>query len=138
MIMATNTIRDIMILKVQTLRRSDSLQLAKDLMTQGHIRHFPVLEGEKVIGVVSERDLFRASLSSLVKYGEKEEKAFLDTVSIKGVVNEPAITISPDASIQEAARLLLDRRIGCLPVVEGGSLQGLVTGRDILRALIES
>ena len=136
--MATKKVRDIMILKVRTLRRSDSLQLASDLMTQGHIRHFPVMDGGKVVGVVSERDLFRASLSSLVKYGEKEEKAFRDTVSIKGVVNEPAITVSPDASIQEAARMLLEHRIGCLPVVEGDKLQGLVTGRDILRALIEN
>ena len=136
--MATEKVRDIMNLKVRTLRRSDSLQLAKDLMTQGHIRHFPVLEGDKLVGVVSERDLLRASFSSLVRYGEKQEKAFFDTVSIKGVVNEPAITISPDASIQEAGRLILDQRIGCLPVVEGGKLQGLVTGRDILRALVEN
>ncbi len=136
--MAIMKVRDIMIRKVRTLRRSDSLQLAKDIMTQGHIRHFPVLEGEKVVGVVSERDLLRASFSSLVNYGERQEKAFLDTVSIKGVVNEPAITISPDATIQEAGSLLLDERIGCLPVVENGRLQGLVTGRDILRALIQS
>ncbi len=136
--MATKKVRDIMVLKVRTLRRSDSLQLAKDIMKQGHIRHFPVLEGEKVVGVVSERDLLRASFSSLVNYGERQEKAFLDTVSIKGVINQPAITISPDASVQEAGRLLLDERIGFLPVVEGDKLQGLVTGRDILRALIES
>ncbi len=59
--MATEKVRDIMNLKVRTLRRSDSLQLAKDLMTKGHIRHFPVLEDDKLVAVVSERALLRAS-----------------------------------------------------------------------------
>ncbi len=59
--MATEKVRDIMNLKVRTLRRSDSLQLAKDLMTKGHICHFPVLEDDKLVAVVSERALLRAS-----------------------------------------------------------------------------
>ena len=60
--MASRKVRDIMTTDVVTLRRDDTLQLVKDIMTLGRIRHFPVVDGTKVVGVVSQRDLFLASL----------------------------------------------------------------------------
>jgi len=135
--MAAKVVRDIMAMEVITLARNDTLQLAKDIMTLGRIRHFPVVDEGEVIGVVSQRDLFRASLGSVMKYGERAERAFLDTVAVKEVMSEPPITISPDTSIKEAARLMVEKKIGCLPVVEGGRLVGLVTETDILREVAE-
>jgi CBS domain-containing protein len=62
----------------------------------------------------------------------------LKTLRVKEVMSEPAITISPEATIKEAARLMIERKIGCLPVVEGGRLVGIVTETDILRHVVSS
>jgi CBS domain-containing protein len=131
------TVREIMTLEVTTLGRNDSLQLAKDIMTLGRVRHFPVVEDEKVVGVVSQRDLYRASLGSVMKYGEKAQRAFLEGIAVKEVMNEPPITIAPHASVKEAARLMVEKKIGCLPVLEGPKLVGIVTETDMLKLVME-
>src|SRR5215831_13880822 len=121
------TVRDIMTPEVTTLGRNDSLQLAKDIITLGRIRHFPVVDDGKVVGVVSQRDLYRASLGSVMKYGEKAQRAFLEGIAVKEVMNDPPVTIAPHASVQDAARLMMEHKIGCLPVLEGTQLVGIVT-----------
>ena len=126
-------VREIMSTEVRTLGRNDNLGLARDIMRQERIRHFPVLDDGRVVGVVSQRDLFHATLGSLMNYGERSEQAYLASVSVKEVMEEPAVTISPEASVKEAAALMVQRRIGCLPVVEKGRLAGIVTETDILR-----
>jgi len=126
-----------MVTKVITLGRNDTLDIAQDIMTQERIRHFPVVEEGQLVGVVSQRDLFHASLGSVIKYGEKAQRAFLGTIRVKEVMNKPLTTISPDASIKEAARLMVEKKIGCLPVVDAEKLLGLVTETDILREVAE-
>jgi len=131
------TVRDIMTSEVTTLDRNDSLQLAKDIMTLGRVRHFPVVEDGKVVGVVSQRDLYKASLGSVMKYGEKAQRSFLEGIAIKEVMSDPPITIAPHATVQEAARLMMEKKIGCLPVLEGPKLVGLVTETDMLKLVAE-
>ncbi len=131
------TVRDIMTTEVTTLGRNDSLQLAKDIMTLGRVRHFPVLDDGKVVGVVSQRDLYKASLGSVMKYGEKAQRAFLEGIAVKEVMSDPPITIAPHASVQEAARLMMEKKIGCLPVLDGAQLVGLVTETDMLKLVAE-
>ena len=131
------TVRDIMTSEVTTLDRNDSLQLAKDIMTLGRVRHFPVVEDGKVVGVVSQRDLYKASLGSVMKYGEKAQRSFLEGIAIKEVMNDPPITIAPHATVQEAARLMMEKKIGCLPVLEGPKLVGLITETDMLKLVAE-
>lgn len=135
--MKVKTVGEIMTREIITLKRSDSLKFGKDIMTQKRVRHFPVVEDGKVVGVVSQRDLFRASLASTLRYEEKIEKAFLDNLSIRGVTNESPVTVSPDTAITKAARLMVDKKIGCLPVVEHEKLVGLVTETDFLIVLAE-
>jgi CBS domain-containing protein len=131
------TVRDIMTTEVTTLGRNDSLQLVKDIMTLGRVRHFPVLDDGKVVGVVSQRDLYKASLGSVMKYGEKAQRAFLEGIAVKEVMSDPPITIAPHASVQEAARLMMEKKIGCLPVLEGAKLVGIVTETDMLKLVAE-
>jgi CBS domain-containing protein len=131
------TVRDIMATEVTTLGRNDSLQLAKDIMTLGRVRHFPVIDDGIVVGVVSQRDLYKASLGSVMKYGEKAQRAFLEGIAVKEVMSEPPITIAPHASVQAAARLMMEKKIGCLPVLEGARLVGLVTETDMLKLVAE-
>jgi len=131
------TVRDIMTSEVTILGRNDSLQLARDIITLGRIRHFPVVDDGKVVGVVSQRDLYRASLGSVMKYGEKAQRAFLEGIAVKEVMSDPPITIAPHASVQEAARLMMEKKIGCLPVLEGSKLVGIVTESDMLKLVAE-
>ena len=131
------TVREIMSTEVKTLGRNDNLGLARDIMRQERIRHFPVLDGDWVVGVVSQRDLFHATLGSLMNYGERSEQAYLASVAVKEVMEQPAVTISPEASVKEAAALMVRHRIGCLPVVENDRLRGIVTETDILRQVAE-
>jgi CBS domain-containing protein len=133
----TKTVRDIMTTEVTTLGRNDSLQLVKDIMTLGRVRHFPVLDDNKVVGVVSQRDLYKASLGSVMKYGEKAQRAFLEGLAVKEVMSDPPITIAPHASVKEAARLMMEKKIGCLPVLEGSKLVGIVTETDMLKLVLE-
>jgi CBS domain-containing protein len=131
------TVRDVMSTEVTTLERNDSLQLARDIMTLGRVRHFPVVDEGKVVGVVSQRDLYKASLGSVMKYGEKAQRAFMEGIAIKEVMNEPVITIAPHASVREAARIMIEKKIGCLPVLEGPKLVGLVTETDMLKLVAD-
>jgi CBS domain-containing membrane protein len=129
-------VEDIMAKEVSTLERNDTLDLADDIMTLDRIRHLPVLEEGRVVGVVSQRDLFRSALVAALGYGERAQKMLLRTIRVKEVMSEPAITVSPEVMVKEAARLMLEHKIGCLPVVEGHTLVGIVTETDILRSVV--
>ena len=118
---------------VTTLDRNDTMDVAADLMAVRRIRHLPITDGGRVVGVVSERDLFRQGLAGALGYGSKARRMLLRALAVKEVMSEPAVTLAPDASVREAARLMLERRIGCLPVVDAGVLVGLVTETDLLR-----
>jgi CBS domain-containing protein len=126
-------VKDIMATKVSTLGRNDTLDLADHVMALDRIRHLPVLEEGRVVGVVSQRDLFRSALAIALGYGERAQKMLLKTLRVKEVMSEPAITISPEATIKDAARLMIERKIGCLPVLEDERLVGIVTETDLLR-----
>ena len=133
--MTEGTVSKIMATDVVALDRNASLGSAKDIMDQRRLRHFPVLENGNVVGVVSQRDLFRASLASMLGYEERTKKAFLDNLSIKGIMSDPPITVTGDTGISEAARLMVEKKVGCLPVVDGKRLIGLVTDTDFLKVL---
>lgn len=130
------TVRDIMSAEVTTLGRNDTLLLAKDIMNLGRIRHFPVVEDDELVGVVSQRDLYRASLGTVMQYGEKAQRAFLESVVVKEIMADP-ISIGPDATVQDAARLMMEHKIGCLPVLEDDRLVGIVTETDMLQVVVD-
>ena len=131
-------VKDIMMPNVATLDRNDELSLADDIMKLGRIRHLPVVDEGRLVGIISQRDLFKASLASAMGYGEKAKREFIKSVVVKEVMVKEIITISPEASIEEAGRLMLERQIGCLPVIEDGDLVGLITETDILRHYVET
>jgi CBS domain-containing protein len=137
-IRAETRVRDIMQTGVVTVSAGDTLSTVEDIMTLGGVRHMPVVRGGTLVGVVSERDLLRASLSNLTAFGQEERRAFLQVVEITRVMSTPPVVIDPDAEIEQAARLLAENRIGCLPVIEEGKLVGLVTETDVLRYIAGS
>lgn len=131
-------VKDIMTPDVATLDRNDELSLADDIMKLGRIRHLPVVDEGRLVGIISQRDLFKASLTSAMGYGEKAKREFIKLVVVKEVMVGDVITISTEASIEEAGRLMLEKKIGCLPVIEDGDLVGLITETDILRHYVET
>jgi CBS domain-containing protein len=126
-------VRDIMMGAPVTLGPDDTLSLANDVIFLGRIRHIPVVEGGKLLGLISERDLLGTAASRLFGLKQKNKSDLLKTVFIKDVMKKPVSTVTPDTSIADAAHLMADKKIGCVPVVSDGSLIGLVTTTDILR-----
>jgi CBS domain-containing protein len=119
-----------------TLQPSDRLDFADDVMKLGQIRHMPVVEGDRVVGVVSQRDLLAASLSRAIEIDPKDHRTFLRSVEISAVMSDRVITIEPTRTVGEAAALMIRHKIGCLPVVDSlGSPVGLITETDLLRAV---
>jgi CBS domain-containing protein len=112
--------------------------MADDIMALDRLRHLPVLDEMRVVGVVSQRDLFRSALAVALGYGERAQKTLLRTIRVKEVMSEPVITVSPEATVKEAARLMVEHKIGCLPVLQGHTLVGIVTEADILRHVVSS
>jgi len=129
-------VRDLMQRRVVRISADERLATAEDIMTLGSVRHLPVVRGGLLVGIVSERDLLRASLSSLSGFDRHERRAFLQSVEVRRVMSSPAVTTTPETPLRHAAALLAERKIGCLPVVDlDGRLVGLVTETDLLRCL---
>jgi acetoin utilization protein AcuB len=112
--------------KLVTIAPATNILKAIELMRKNSIRHLPVVEGDELVGFVTEGDLRQASLLAMV-----------DKVSIEDVMIKKPVTISPEASLEEAAKLIYAHRIGGLPVVKGRKLVGIITILDILKAFIQ-
>ncbi len=125
-------VKDVMVKEVATLDVNDELSLANDIMRLGRIRHLPVVEGTRLAGIVSERDLFRSSLAQALGYGSEATRDLMKTLRIKDIMVQKVTTISPETELCEATKIMVELKIGCLPVVDGDRLVGLITETDIL------
>jgi len=129
-------VRDVMTREVRTLGPNDRLELADELMKQGRFRHVVVVEDGAVVGVLSQRDIFHGALGWSLGLGRKAHEQVLASTPAKDVMATQVVTVDPDAPLAEAAALLRDHRIGCLPVVAGDALQGILTEGDFLALLV--
>ena len=127
------TVREIMMGWPVTLNPSDTLDLANDIIAIGRIRHIPVVEQGKLVGLLSERDLFGAAATRIFGITNKSRTALLKSTRIKDVMKKNVVTVEPDTPIKDAARVMAEKKIGCVPVVSDGGVVGLVTTTNILR-----
>lgn len=126
-------VRDLMTTPVKTVQVSQSLPLAASIMDLERVRHLPVVDDEeRVVGLVTHRDLLAAQISALSPLSPEERETLQLSVRVSAVMRTEIWTISPDALVASAARLLRDHRFGCLPVVEGSKLVGILTESDLL------
>jgi len=131
-------VRDVMSRDVHTVKRNDELAIADALMKQERVRHLPVLDEDgEVCAVVSQRDLFRGALLRALGYGARAEELMLRQVAVKEAMSADVQTTAPDTPVAEAARLMIERKIGCLPVIENGRLVGIVTETDFVRLVAD-
>lgn len=132
------TVKDIMATEVVSLGADDALDLADDIMRLGRIRHMPVVHHGKLVGILSQRDLFRAAVSSVLQFEPKPQREWLAKVRVREVMTAAVRTVPETATVREAVDLMLHLRIGCLPVVggdDGDELIGLISESDCLRLL---
>lgn len=119
------------------LSPGETLRKARQIMKEQGLRRFPVLEKGKLVGIVTDRDVRQAGLSSAVMQERRYVDYILDRIQVVGIMTPNPITVKPDTSLREAADLILENKIGGLPVVEGDKLVGIITETDLIKALID-
>ncbi len=110
---------------------------AAELMRAHDIHHLPVVTKEgRLVGIVTEADLLAAQPSPATTLSIYEIHALLSKLKLKDIMARPVITTTPDCPLEDAARLMLDNDIGCLPVMDDNRLIGLITDTDIFQSLV--
>lgn len=118
------SVADRMTPRPTTVTPQDSLAAAKALMDAEQFRELPVVEHGKLVAIVTDRDL-------------KAHTGYFESTKVSAAMKPDPIAIAPDARLTEAARLLIEHKIGALPVVRDGELVGIVTVTDLLKAFLE-
>jgi acetoin utilization protein AcuB len=114
-----------------------SLSEAQELMSEHEVRRLPVVEGGELVGIVTYSDLLR-QIPATVDEGDEHTRALLAQRPVRAVMTYSPVTISPSATIQEAAERMLEHQVSGLPVVRGNQLVGILTESDIFRLVVES
>jgi CBS domain-containing protein len=129
-------VKELMSAPAATVARGESLHVADGIMSMGAVRHLPVVHGPELVGVISQRDILRAPglLSPAFGLGV-DARAVLKVLRVEDAMSPTVVTIEGEAPVQVAAQRLLEHRVGCLPVLDGARLVGIVTTSDLLRAI---
>jgi len=128
------TIEKAMSNTVVTINADDTLLHATRMMKDNKIKHLPVVDGSgALVGIVTDRDLKKASASDATTLEVHELLYLLDKVTNQSIMSKNVVTIDTGAPLKQAALLMVDKGIGCLPVMDGKQLVGIVTRTDVLR-----
>ncbi len=128
-------VRDFMATPVTSLLHTASLFDAAVMVRRTGYRHFPIVDGERLVGLITERDISRLAPSLLEKITQEEYNAVLQNTPLELVMTRDPLTTTPNASVLDAVATLHHKKVGCLPVVEGERLTGIITVTDMLGLL---
>jgi acetoin utilization protein AcuB len=131
-------VQDIMKSTLVTISPRTTLPDAVKLTRERGIRHLPVLDGDKLVGIVSDRDLKRAMASSATALEAHELRYLLDRVKVAEIMTRAVVTIGPAFPVEEAARVMVKEKISALPVTDGGRLVGIVTETDVVELFVRA
>ncbi|MEO8905731.1 MAG: CBS domain-containing protein [Polyangiaceae bacterium] len=131
-------VEQVMTRGVVTLERNEKLLVADDVMKLGRIRHLPIVDEDgKLAGIISQRDLFLGGLLRALGYGSHARQQAMDGLSVKEAMKTEVVTTTPNTPLSEAAKLMFDLKIGCLVVLEGDELVGILTEGDFVKLVAE-
>jgi len=130
------TVRDFMTAPAVSLPHTARLVDAALALRSSSIRHLPIVEGNRLVGIITDRDIQRCAPSRLVPITEEQYNTIFETTPLARVMTRDPQTISPDAPLSEAASILQGGKFGCLPVVEKGELVGILTRADLMGVLL--
>ena len=130
-------VRDYMTSDPQTLDMKSTLLNAVLLLRRSELRHIPILDNDRLVGVLSDRDVARWAPSLLTSLTPQEYNRVFEETPVGKVMTRNPISVSPEAPLAEAVNLMYKHRLGCLPVLEAGRLSGIITVTDMLRALYD-
>lgn len=131
-------IKNVMTTQLITINETGSLDSARQIFEKNKIRHILVVNGDELVGILSNHDLLRVSFGDT--YGDDQatvDDAIVNMLTVKDVMRHDPIFISPDSPIEDAIFVLLNRRFHSLPVVENNKVVGIVTTTDFLKLLVE-
>jgi len=135
--MTNNLVRDWMIPKPVTVHPGALLRDAFRLMIDNQVRRLPVMDHERLVGIITLEDLRRAEPPPGIGMGLVRITDMLSRMTVHQVMSKDPKTITPDAALIEAARMMLEHAISALPVIEGSELVGIITESDIFRAFVK-
>lgn len=131
---ASKLVSDLMTRQVTTLGRNETLKSADDIMRLGRIRHLPVVDDDgNLAGIVTQRDLFHGGLLRALGYGAHARDKALDGLVVKEAMQTEVLTTSANTPLAQAASLMLERKVGCLVVVDGAKIVGILTEADFVK-----
>lgn len=131
------TVGEVMSPNAETLSPESTLEEAILFERKHRVRHIPVVQAGRLVGVVTDRDIKQATPSIVSGIDRENYEVVIQTTTLEQIMSRDPITARRDTTLAEAVDLFAQRRVGCLPVVEGGVIVGIVTGTDLLRAFAE-
>lgn len=120
-----------------TVSPDDNFPQAMSVIRKRKIRHLPVLDKDKLIGIVVESDLLSNQPSPATTLSLYEIYSLLETLRIRQIMSRPVIAVEGDCPLEEAARIMVENKISCLPVMDGVKLVGIITETDVFKVLVE-
>jgi acetoin utilization protein AcuB len=129
-------VRQWMTRSVMTLKPQDSLQHAHDRLRKYRINQFPVVRDGSLVGIVTDRDIRDAYPSHLHRIRTEDIEEFAAEHTVEQIMTREVVTVSPEATLRDAALRLRQYRLGALPVMEEGKLVGIITRSDLLEAML--
>ena len=126
-------VADLMTREVQTVLPNDQLAVAEDVMRLARFRHMPVVDEDgELVGMVTARDLFHNALLRALGFGVHAKLRAMESMRVKDAMTSPVLTTTPQTRLAEAARLMCEKKLGCLVVVEGQKIVGILTEGDFV------
>ena len=125
--------RDIMKKDVVTLEERESLENLEEAMRAMRFRHIPVVDGKRLIGLITQRDLLRVSASTLLPARREQHELLTKRFTVGDIMMRDVKTVGPDTPLAEVTRTMRRNKLGCLPVVDGdNTLVGIITEADFV------
>jgi acetoin utilization protein AcuB len=130
-------VEDVMSRSLVTIAPEETLRAAVDLLLKNRIRHLPVVNGSALVGIVTDRDVKRATPSVLSGIDRDEYERVLAETKVAQLMTRDPVTVTPKTKLKAAVEIFIKRRVGALPVVDEGCLVGILSDTDIVHVAFD-